>query len=54
MEVAEQVYEEGTPSKTPIREEANRDGHIRKQKGGESASPTNSEKDRAVKHKTKM
>ena len=30
MEVPEQVYEGGTPSKTPTREEAKRDGHVRK------------------------
>ena len=37
MEVAEHVYEGGTPSKIPTREYANRDGHVRKLKGGESA-----------------
>ena len=30
MEVADQVYERGTLSKTPTREEANRGGHFRK------------------------
>ena len=40
-EVTEQVYKGGTPSKTPAREETNRDIHARKQKGVESASPTN-------------
>ena len=31
---SEQVYEGGTPSKTPIRADANLDSHVRKQKGG--------------------
>ena len=52
MEVAEHVYEGGTPSKIPTREYANRDGHVRKLKGGESASPTNPEKGRDGKWKT--
>ena len=30
MEVAEQVYKGGTPSKISTRSEANRDGHVRK------------------------
>ena len=30
VEVAEQVYEGGTPSKIPTRAYANRDGHVRK------------------------
>ena len=34
MEVAEKVYEGGTPYKTQTRAEANRHGHVRKQKGG--------------------
>ena len=53
MEVAEQVYEGGTPSKIPTSAEANRDGHVSKRMGGESASPTNPEKVRAGKCKTK-
>ena len=53
MEVAEQVYEEVTTSKIPTREEANRDGNVRKQKGGESASTTNPEKGCAGKRKKK-
>ena len=53
MEAAEQVYKGVTPSKIPTREEANRDVHVRKQKGGESALPTNTKKGRAGKHKTK-
>ena len=52
-EIAEQVYEGGTPSKTPTRADANREGHIRKCKGGESASPTNPKKGRSDKRKTK-
>ena len=32
MEVAEQVYEGGTPSKIPNRAESSCDGHVRKQK----------------------
>ena len=53
MEAAEQVYKGVTPSKIPTREEANCDVHVRKQKGGESALPTNTKKGRAGKHKTK-
>ena len=53
MEVSEQGYEEGTSCKTPTSEEANRDGHVRKWKGGEAASPTIPEKGRAGKRKTK-
>ena len=34
MEVAEEFYERGTPSKTSTRAEANHEGHVRKQKGG--------------------
>ena len=52
MEVAEQVYEGGTPSKIPNRAESSCDGHVRKQKGGESAQPTNPEKSRSGKYKT--
>ena len=54
MEVAEQVYEGGTPSKIPTRAETNREGHVRKQKLGEAASPANPETDRAGKRRTKM
>ena len=46
MEVAEQVYEGGTPSKMPIRAVANHDGHIWKRKRVEAVSPTNPEKGR--------
>ena len=44
IKIAEQVYEGGTPSKTPIREDTNNDSHVRKRIGGEAASPTNPEK----------
>ena len=53
-EVAKQVYEERTPSQTPTRAEAKRDGHVRKRKGGEYDSPTIPEKGRADKRRTKM
>ena len=53
MEVTEQVYEGGTPSKMPTRSESNRDVHVRKWKGGEAASPTNPKKGHANKGKTK-
>ena len=54
MEVAEKFHKGGTPSKTPTRSEANRDGHVRKRNGGEAASSTNPEKGRADKRKTKI
>ena len=54
MKIAEQVYKGGTPSKTPTREESNNDGHVRKLKGGEDASPTNPNKVRASKLKKKI
>ena len=54
MEVAELVYEGGKPSRTPTIAESNRDGHVRKRKGRESALPNNPEKGRAGKRKTKM
>ena len=41
MEIFEQVYGGVTTSKTPTRVETNRDGHVRKWKGGEYAFPTN-------------
>ena len=53
MEVAGQVYEGLTTSKTPTRAEANRDGHVRKLNGGEYASPTKPDKGCAGKSKTK-
>ena len=51
MEVAEQVYAGGTPSKTPTRAESNRGSHVRKRKGWETASPTNPKKGRTGKRK---
>ena len=53
MEVAEQVCEGGAPSKTSTRAHANCDGRVSKWKGGEAALPTNPEKGRAGKRKTK-
>ena len=53
MEIAEQVYEGQTPYRKIPRADANRDSHVRNRKGGESALPTNPEKGRAVKRKTK-
>ena len=53
MDISEQVYKGGTPSKTPTREESNRDGHVRKWEGGETASSTNRDKGRTRKRKTK-
>ena len=44
MEIDEQVYEGGTPSKTTNGEDSNCAGHIRKYKGGESALSTNPKK----------
>ena len=52
MEVAEQVYEGGKPSKIPAGGKSNRDSHAGKQKGGEYASPTNTKNGRAGKRKT--
>ena len=40
MEIAEQIYEWGTYSKSPIREDNNCDSNARKRKGGEAALPT--------------
>ena len=54
IEVAEQVYEGGTPSKMPIRAVANHDGHIWKRKVVEAVSPTNPEKGRYGKRRKKM
>ena len=54
VEISEFVYEGQTPSKKIPRADANRDSHVRKRKIGEDASPTNSKKVHAVKHKTKM
>ena len=51
MEIAEQVYEGVTPSKTTTREEADCVSHGRRHKGGEAASPTNPKKGRTGKRK---
>ena len=53
MEIFEQVYKGGTPSKKSIREDSNRGIHVRKLKGGESTSPTNPKKGRASNCTTK-
>ena len=53
MEVSEQIYKVRKTSKTPPRADANRASHVRKQKGGESASPTNTNKGRTGKRKTR-
>ena len=53
MEISEQVYEGKPPSKKIIRADANRDSHVREKKGGEDASPNNSEKGRTGKLKTR-
>ena len=52
MEIPEQLYKEGKPSKTPIREDANHVSLGRKRKGGEFALPTNLEKSHNGKRKT--
>ena len=52
MEISEQAYEGQTPSKKIIREDANREKHVSKIKGGEFASPTNPEKGHTGKRKT--
>ena len=44
MEISEKVYKGRTPSKTTNRVDAECTSHGRKQKGRESASPTNPEK----------
>ena len=53
IEVEEKIYECVTNSKNPIREDTNHASHGRNLKGGEAASPTNPEKVRDVKRKTK-
>ena len=53
IEISEQLYEVGTPSKTPTRAETNRDTHIRKRKVVESDSSSNPEKGLTGKRKTK-
>ena len=52
MEIAETVYEGGTPSKiTKLRTDVSRDNYGRKSKGGKAAFPTNPEKGCAGKRK---
>ena len=51
MDIAEQVYKGGKPSKTTTGEDANHASHDSKYKEGEAASPTNPEKGRAGKRK---
>ena len=53
MEAAEKVYEGGTPSKTSIGVDVNRDSHDRKRRGGEATSPNNPKKGRVGKRKSK-
>ena len=53
VEISEQIYEGGTPSKKRTRADANHDGHVRKCKRGEATSPTNPDKGRAGKIKAK-
>ena len=53
MEVTEKIYKYGNTPKNPPRADSNRASHGRKQKGGEAASPTNSETGRAGKRKTR-
>ena len=52
MEITEQVYKGKSPSKYVIRADDNRDGHVRKQKGGEAASPAHPDKGHSGKRKT--
>ena len=44
MEIAEQFYEGGTPSKTTTRADPNRASHGKKHKGGEDSSEINLKK----------
>ena len=53
MEVAEQAYKGGKPSKTPTRSEANRAVHVRKLNKGEFNLLTKPKKGRTGKLKTK-
>ena len=53
MEISEQGYEVGTPSKTTAREDVDRVSYVSKRKGGKSASPTNPKKGSAGKRKKK-
>ena len=52
MDIAEQFYKEGTPSKTTIGGYSNRASHFRKHKGVEAALLANTEKVRSGKRKT--
>ena len=51
MEIAEVIYEGGTPSKDNQRAEADRVSSVRNKKGGASASPPNPEQGCASKRK---
>ena len=53
MEISEQVYKGGTPSKKFIEEYANRANHVRKRKIGEAILTANNEKCRSIEIKTK-
>ena len=53
MEISEQFYKGRTPSKAPIRVDSNRESHVRKHKGGESASSIKPKKGGSDKRKTK-
>ena len=53
MEISEQGYEVGTPSKTTAREDVDRASYVSKRKGGKPASPTNPKKGSAGKRKKK-
>ena len=53
MDAAGKIYEGLTPYKTPIRADSKRASHGRKPNRGESALPTNPEKGRSSKHKTR-
>ena len=46
MEISDQVYKGGTPSKTTTRADDDRFRHVRKLKGSETSSPTNPKKGR--------
>ena len=52
MEVAEKIYKVGQTTKHLHRSDTNCASHGRKLKGGEAASPTNTEKGRTGKRKT--
>ena len=54
MEISEQGYEVGTPSKTTAREDVDRASYVSKRKGGKPASPTNPKKGSAGKRKKKI